>query len=213
MGGYRNEEHVIPGFNMAVIDVDEHTDIDTFKLLLKDYKYLLYTTKRHTEEHHRFRVIFPLSHVLKLSKTDYTEFMENIYQWLPFAVDEQTSQRARKWLSASEQYWYNEGELLDALLFIPKTKKQEENKKVLKDLQALNNIERWFVAGTNKGNRSNQLVKYALLLVDAGLEKAVIESKILALNEKLADSLDESEILSTIFVTVSKKIHERSENE
>ena len=67
MAGYRDQDHAIPGLNLAVIDVDEGISIDTAKLLLKDYKYLIHTTKRHTNENHRFRVIFPLSHVLKLN--------------------------------------------------------------------------------------------------------------------------------------------------
>jgi hypothetical protein len=48
-GGYRNEENCIPGFNLVVIDVDGGVNISTVKLLMKNYKYLIYTTKRHTE--------------------------------------------------------------------------------------------------------------------------------------------------------------------
>jgi len=209
MAGYRNESHIIPGFNLAVIDVDEGTDIETFKLLMKDYKYLAYTTKRHTEDKHRFRVVFPLSHILRLNKSDYTEFMHNIYEWLPFNKDEQTTDRTRKWLSASTNYWYNEGELLDALLFIPKTKKQEDNKKFLADTASLNNMERWMLANAVTNGRNNTLLRYGTLLVDSGLLKPTIESRILSLNDKLPNKLAEEEIMSTVFVTVHKKINER----
>ena len=210
--GYRDESHTIPGFNLAVIDIDEGTNIDTFKLLMKDYKYLAYTTKRHTEDKHRFRVIFPLSHILKLNPGDYKEFMNNIYEWLPIKVDEQTCNRSRKWLSATTNYWYNEGKLLDALLFIPKTKKQEENKKFLTDTASLNNMERWMLANANTNGRNNTLLRYGTLLVDSGLSKSTIEARILSLNEKLPDKLSEEEIMSTIFVTVHKKLNERSED-
>ena len=50
MPGYRDEAHCLPGINLVVIDVDEGIDLDTAKLLLQDYKYLMHTTKRHTAE-------------------------------------------------------------------------------------------------------------------------------------------------------------------
>jgi hypothetical protein len=43
-GGYRNEENCISGFNLVVLDVDGGVNISTVRLLLKGYKYLLYTT-------------------------------------------------------------------------------------------------------------------------------------------------------------------------
>jgi hypothetical protein len=207
--GYRREENCIAGFNMAVIDIDDTVSIDTVKLLLKDYTYLLYTTKRHTAQSNRFRVVLPLSHVLKLDPVDYKEFMSNIYEWLPFEVDTQTNQRSRKWLTNAGIHHYNQGKLLDALLFIPKTSKNEERKKVILDQTSLTNLERWFVNNTGTGNRSNQLIKYALLLVDSGMQIDSIRNNVLALNNKLADKMDDTEILSTIVVTAAKAIHKR----
>lgn len=209
ISGYRTEENCIAGFNMAVIDVDDSVSIDTVKLLLKDYTYLLYTTKRHTTQTNRFRVVLPLSHVLKLDANDYKEFMNNIYEWLPFEVDTQTNQRSRKWLTHAGSCEYNQGTLLDALLFIPKTSKNEERKKVILDQQSLTNLERWFIGNTGTGNRSNQLIKYALMLVDSGMSIDSIRNNVIALNSKLADKMDDAEILSTIVVTAAKAIHKR----
>ena len=126
MGGYRNEVNCIPGFNLVVIDVDHGISLTAAQLLLKDYKALFYTTKRHTEESNRFRIVFPTSHVVKLDADDYKKFMNNIYDWLPFEVDRQTNQRSRKWLTHDGDYFYQDGQLLDVMLFIPETKKQEE---------------------------------------------------------------------------------------
>lgn len=209
INGYRTEENCISGFNMAVIDVDDSVSIDTVKLLMKDYTYLLYTTKRHTAQTNRFRLILPISHVLKLDAIDYKEFMNNIYEWLPFEVDTQTNQRARKWLTHAGTFEYNNGALLDALLFIPKTAKNEERKKVILDQHSLTNLERWFINNTGTGNRSNQLIKYALMLVDSGMPIDSIRNNVLALNSKLADKMDDAEILSTIVVTAAKAIHKR----
>lgn len=105
---------------------------------------------------------------------------------------------------------YNEGVLLDALQFVPKTSKEAELKKKVLDHQSLSNLERWFITKVQEGNRSNQMIKYALLLVDSGLSEQEVQSKVLDLNEKLPNKLDEGEIHSTIFITVSKAIQKRS---
>jgi len=211
MAGYRDSDHAIPGMNLAVVDVDEGIDVDTAKLLLKDYKYLMHTTKRHTPEAHRFRVIFPISHVLKLNSVDHRQFMENLYEFLPFNVDRQTSDVARKWLCSAPQYWYNEGKILDALQFIPKTKKNEERVKTLNKYSSLDNVQRWFLNETNSGNRNNQLVRYALMLVDSGRNYESILDAVMDFNNKLPNSLPDEEILSTVMRTVGKKISMRDE--
>lgn len=207
--GYRKEENCLPGFNLVVIDVDEGTSIATAKLLLKEYKYLLYTTKRSTDKINRFRIVFPISHILKLSASDFKTFMNNIYDWLPFEVDRQTNQRSRKWLTNQGKYFYNDGDLLNALLFIPKTSKAKLQKEHYESLQSLSNAERWFVKNTDAGNRSNQLIRYALMLVDAGMDIDNIRNNVLALNSKLPKPLDEAEVLRTIIVSASKSIHRR----
>ena len=206
LNGYRNEDNCIPGFNLVVIDVDGGVDISTAKLLLKDYKYLLYTTKRHTESENRFRIIFPTNYQLKLDAKDFKEFMQNIFDWLPFDVDDGTSQRSRKWLANTANYEYNEGELLDVLPFIPKTSKNEERKARLKDQSSLDNLERWLLAQASDSGRNNTLLKYGMILVDAGFSFDDIRKKVLALNEKLPDKLEEIEILSTVLVTVAKSL-------
>jgi hypothetical protein len=207
--GRRNEENCLPGCNLAVIDVDGTINIDTAEMLLADYTYLLYTTKRHTEKANRFRMVFPLSHEVKLGAREFKEFMNNIFEWLPFEVDNQTGQRSRKWLSHDDTYKYNKGELLDALLFIPKTKKSDIRKQIVRDQRSLNNLERWFINTTEEGNRSNQMIKYGLLLVDSGLDLESIKDKLIILNTKLEEGLEENEILSTILISVSKAITKR----
>jgi hypothetical protein len=207
--GYRDEEHAVAGTNMVVLDVDGGTKISTARELLKDYKYLLYTTKRHTPDEHRFRLILPLSHIMKLDMRDYKEFMSNIYEWLPFDVDTATGQRARKWLSHADHFEYNDGELLDVLPFIPKTVKNEERKSRLDTQQSMDNLERWMMNHIGDGNRNNMLLRYAMILVDAGFDFDGVRGKVMALNNKIADKLDEVEIISTIMVSVGKAIAAR----
>ena len=206
MGGHRSEENAIPGFNLVVLDVENSVSMSTAQLLLKGYKYLMYTTKRHTEEENRFRIILPINYELKLDAKDYKEFMSNLFDWLPFEVDRGTNQRARKWLSHDGQYVYNDGDVLDALAFIPKTSKNEERKKTLDSQQSMDNLERWVVNNIGDGNRNNMILRYAMILVDAGLDFEAIRQRVIALNDKIADKLDETEIMGTVMITVAKTL-------
>jgi hypothetical protein len=206
---HRREDSIKQGFNLVVLDVDENVTIDTAKLLLKDYKYLIYTTKRHTDKKNRFRIVLPMSHKLEMAKSDYTEFMRNVFEWLPFDVDTSTVDRCRKWLSHPGSYEYNDGKLLNSLLFIPKTAKNDERKKFIADNNSLSNMERWFCNKTGVGNRSNQLIKYALMLVDSGLDFNTVQAHVFSLNNKLQDKMTEAELLSTVLSTTHKAILKR----
>jgi hypothetical protein len=181
----------------------------TAKMLLKDYKFLMYTTKRHTEAEHRFRIVMPTNYELALDSKDYKEFMSNIYEWLPFGVDDQTGQRARKWMSHNGHYEYNDGDLLDVLPFIPKTSKNEARKEQFNSQQALDNLERWVLNNSGDGNRNNQLLRYAMVLVDAGHDFNSVLSHVNGLNSKMPDKLEEAEIMRTIMVTVGKALSSR----
>lgn len=205
--GYRDDAHVEEGFDLVCLDVENSCSIDTAKLLLKDYKYLIHTTKRHSDKAHRYRIIMPISHHLSLSANDYKEFMENIYSWLPFEVDTQTNQRSRKWLTCKGAHWYNDGSLLDALQFVPKTKKADEHQKVLAGQTNLSNLERWFVNNTPDGNRNNQLIKYAYALIDTGDDINTIQLKIMELNRKLNKPLDEREVMTTVIASATNRFH------
>lgn len=207
--GHRVEENCLPGFNLIVIDVDGQCQLNTAKLLLQDYKALFYTTKRSTEQENRFRIVMPTNFELKLDAKDFKEFMANVHEWLPFQVDEQVGQRGRKWASWNGHYEYQEGQLFDVLPFIPKTTKNEERKVRLDSQQAMDNLERWMLNNTGDGNRNNMLHRYAMLLVEAGFTFNEVGSKVKDLNDKLADKLDEAEILSTIMVSVTKAIGKR----
>ncbi len=206
---HRKEENALAGFNLVVIDIDGGTPLAITQLLMKDYKYLIYTTKSHTDASNRYRILLPMSHTLKMDAKEFKDFMSNLFEWLPMKSDEATAQRSRKWLSNAGTHYYNDGDLLDVLPFIPKTTKNENRKKVINDLQSLSNVERWFVANTGEGNRSNQLIKYALLLVDSGQDLTSIQNNVLALNNKLPESMDEAEIHATIMVSAAKAIVKR----
>ena len=204
--GHRLDEKTMAGFNLIVIDVDGDVNLDTAHDLMKDYRFLTYTTKRHTDEANRFRLIMPTNYELHLDSDEYKEFMNSLMEWLPFKTDEAANQRCKKWETFPGSYHYNlEGELLDVLPFIPKTSKHELHKQSMQKIQSMDNLERWFAQRIASGNRNNQMIKYALALVDSGLNLVNVNDQVHAFNKKLANPMDESEINATIMATVAKK--------
>ena len=208
-GGHRSDEDIIEGFNMVVLDVDGGVPLSTVHELMEDYVYMTYTTKRHTPDHNRFRLLLPINYELKLSKEDYREFMDNLSEWLPFVVlDNCGNQRSKKWLSNPHGTFHinTDGKILDALPFVPKTSKNERHKEQFTQLQSLDNLERWFAQRFAEGNRNNQMIKFALALVDVGMSYAEVESKVIAFNAKLSGKLSQEELRSTVLVTVAKRL-------
>src|SRR5690606_27095056 len=131
----------------------------------------------------------------------------NIISWLPFSIDEQANQRSRKWLTQENcQYKYNlEGELLDVLPFIPKTSKNEQFLKETRAIENLSNLERWFAQRIAMGNRNNNMIKFALALVDSGLTLSQVEKAVYSFNDKLNTPLSKQELASTVMKTVAKR--------
>jgi hypothetical protein len=212
---HRAEENVIAGCDLMVIDVDGGIKLEAVHELMKDYRFLTYTTKRHQLEtpdgpaQDRFRLIMPMNYRLELEGDEYKEFMNNAMEWLPFKTDESANQRAKKWESfAGGQYRYNDGELLDVLDFIPKTSRNEHFKQQIQPLQSLDNLERWFAQRIASGNRNNQMIKYALALVDSGWNLVDVQKQVHAFNLKMNQPLNEEEIDSTIMVTVGKRFRQ-----
>lgn len=219
-GQHRSEDKVIPGFNMIVIDVDgdmydrEGNQIkhavrrEMVHDLLQDYTFATYTTKSHTEEEHRFRLIIPTNYVLHLDKDDYKEFMDSFAMWLPFDSDTAANQRSRKWRTNDlGDVYINRGpQVLDVLPFIPKTKANNEYVQSVVDLGNMDALERWFLNNMDVGGRNNTLLKYAMMLKDAGADYDSIEKKVLKLNQDSGVPLKKDEVQTTVLKSVASKM-------
>ena len=204
-GGHRKEDSIIPGFNMLVLDVDGGVRMEVVKEVLKDFVFMLHTTKRHTESEHRFRVLLPINFTLKLDSSEYRELMANVHEWLPFATDDQTWQRSRKWLTNEHALiHYNDGQLFDILPFIPKTSRNEDRRILLETQQDMDNLERWVLNNIGDGNRNNMLHRYARILTDSGMGLLDITTKVRLLNDRLPNKLTDTELTGTILATVAK---------
>lgn len=203
--GHRKEENAIPEFNMVVIDVDEGIDLATAKLLMEKYTAFYYTTKRHTDEANRFRIILPLKYHLKMSASEYKEFMRNIFDWLPFSSDEETGTRSKKWESFNGESEYISGELLDPTEFIPKTTKNEKRIEQMELLGDMGRVESWFARNIGEGNRNNTILKLALMLLDSGLQAQEVEDRVIAFNDKLKHGLPSDELRASVLKTLWSK--------
>lgn len=207
--GHRSEQNATGGFNLLALDVDGGTPIWTAQALLSDYKYIMYTTKRHDPEgDHRYRIILPINYVLDLDREDYAEFMENIVKWMPIEVDEAANQRSRKWACCeTAEVYTNDGQLVDAIQFVPKTHKNERYKEEFEKVKDLSNLERWFAERITQGNRNNMMLKYTMALVDSGYTYAEVQNRVLTFNAQLkSNGLTAEELHGSVLVTAAKKI-------
>ena len=202
VNGHRKSENAIPGFDLLILDCDGDVNISTVKVLLEEYTFLISTTKRHTPEINRFRLILPLSHRLKLSVSEYSRFMTNVFEWLPFPVDEAAKDISRKWASHPGHYEYNKGSILDATLFIPETKRSDETKAQI-SATGIGNIERWFKTHTSQGNRANHLYRYGMVMIDAGLQLGEIVEKLELFNNSLDIPLPEEQFRQSTIKSIS----------
>ena len=206
--GHRSEDKVIPGFNMLVVDVDGGIRLDAVHQLLADYTFITATTKRHTDEKNRFRLIMPSNYHLHLEKNDYKEFMNSFLLWLPFESDPSANQRSKKWQTNENSLVHiNRGpQVIDVLPFIPKTKANSEYVQQIADLGNLENLERWFLNHMEVGGRNNTLLNYAMMLKDAGMSYDDLEKKVFKLNSESEIPLKKDEIYSTVLKSVASKM-------
>ena len=206
--GHRSEDNVIEGFNLLVVDVDGGIKLKAVQELLRDYTFITATTKRHSDEENRFRLILPTNYNLNLDKADYKEFMNSFLLWLPFESDPSANQRSKKWQTHEDsEILINRGpQVVDVLPFIPKTKANSEYVQNVADLGNLENLERWFLQNMEVGGRNNTLLNYAMMLKDAGMGYDDLEKKVIKLNKQSESPLKEDEVYSTVLKSVAQKM-------
>ena len=207
---YRDEAHLKPETNLLVLDIDDGVSIKLAMKLMEDYEFLVYTTKRHTETHNRFRMLLPMEKTLKLTAEEHKEFYKNIFDSLPFEVDEQTADGPRKWQVYSKSTIFeNKGKLFNPLPYVANTTKAKEQKEKLNSFGSdVSRLERHIMINTE--GRNNTLLKIAMVHVERGLDYDTVYQLTSSTNAKFADPISEKELMSSVMVTVGKKIAERS---
>jgi len=199
--GYRDDKHALPKFNLVILDIDDGTSLQMAMAMMSDYKYVIGTTKRHQTEGYgdRFRMILMLDRTIELDTEEHSKFMSNLYEWLPFKVDTAAKDIARKWSgNPKAMIFENEGKAITSIDFIPDTSKEQAMRERIVDLSNLDSLERWFALNASTGDRNHKTLRYALMLLDGGLDIETIEDKVLAMNSRLAEPLPEREIYQTV---------------
>mgnify|MGYP007069888324 CR=1 FL=1 len=208
-------------FNLLALDVDGKYDKDgnlieaapsiaTVRDLLQEYQYILYTTKRHTDAAPRYRILMPTNYVLELDSKDYKEFMVNLMNFLPFDIDEASTDYVHNYLTnPTGQVFTNTGKCFDVMPLIPRSRSAELYQKSVKDLKNLSNLEKWFYARIQVGNRNNYLLRYGYVLADMGLTLSQVLDKVRSFNQQLTEPISEKELSTTIQVSLAKKFGEK----
>jgi hypothetical protein len=207
-GNHRSESNVITGFNLLVLDCDGGTSLNTCHELLKDYVFMTHETKRSTPELNRYRLVIPINYALNLHSNEYKEVLTAVMDYLPIqGLDSASRERSHKWETcATGNHYYNlEGKVFDILPFIPATSKNIEHKNVLAKYASMDSLDRWFIQQGVEGNRSNNMIKYALVLFDTGIDYDTAKEKIKQLNSKTASPLTQQELDTTVLATLFKK--------
>ena len=207
--GHRHKDYHIPGGNVVAFDIDEGMTIDEAKEILKEYKYLIYTTKSHQKEKNgvicdRFRIIMPTKTSYFIHAEQYKEFYENVENLIGISSnDPQTRNASRLFFTNPEaEVIENDGTLLDITLCLPNTNKAEAMMPKIDEINQIaeegGEVERriagmmkWTLQNATPGNRNNSLYRFGAFIRDLGLDP---ESYIVQINEMLSEPLTTKEI-------------------
>lgn len=202
--GHRKTENAIPGFNLIVLDIDGTTTLESVHDILAGYHFATCTTKSHTADSHRFRVVIPMNVRLTLDENAYRAFMQNIMDWLPFKADTMSCSIAHKWLTNPDgEVFINQAEdikLFDAFPFIPGTRhnelRLEEMREGRRDIASEAQLIYWFIKQINEhGNRNNHLFRLGVMLAErTSLELKKIYEILLAVNDRIKSPLGADEV-------------------
>lgn len=202
---HRKTENVIPGTSMIVLDVDGTTTLESVHDIFRGYHFATCTTKSHTDDSHRFRVVVPINVCLTLDENDYRTFMQNIIDWLPFQCDRMSCAIAHKWLTnPNGEVFINKGEdikLFDAFPFIPGTRhnelRLEEMKEGKKDIRQESQLIYWFIKQINEyGNRNTHLFRLGVMLAErTELPLSEIYKILMGVNSQIKNPLGSDEVL------------------
>jgi len=213
-GGHRKQSNAQGGQTLLILDIDEKMSLNTAQMMFNNYKCMTATTRSHQIEKNgvvtdRFRIIFIMDRKLNLTPDDYKLFMQNMVEKLGVGdiVDRSCLEVGRGFYGANGSHWYSDGEkLIETADCIPSTQKTQERKAMLSSsgIGSLDGVERYLLEESIVGNRSNNILKYAMFIKDSGYEYRDAKEKVLDFNSKLPEPLTVKEITNTILKTLQR---------
>ena len=202
--GNRAIKNATEGQNIIAFDIDGGLSLDDAKEIFKEYTYIIYTTKSHTEENNRFRVVIPTKHTFYIDNEKHKEMISNVAETLDIPIyDQSTREQPRLWFPNPKGVLHTNyiDNLLDVLPHIPDT---ILNEKIMTNLESINmdevdarisGILRWFYRSTYNSNRNNNLFRLGKFVKDLGMN---YEDILVEANSNLAEPKGEREMTKII---------------
>jgi len=210
--GHRKKEYVIPGQNCIAWDLDEGMTLKEAKETLKDYVYLMYTTKSHQKDKNgiicdRFRILMPTKTVFYVNPEEHKGLYENLSVVLNIpSYDVATKNQGRLWyVNPDCEIHKNEnGILLDVRMAIPETETSEPIMPNIKALEAnidddemsrrIFGMQKFVLMNGIAGARNSMIFRMAKFAKEIGADTSVVFET----NSMLVEPLPETEVQTII---------------
>ena len=207
--GHRSGVNNNGGVNIIIYDIDDGATIAEIEEKLKDYTYLITTSKSHNIEKHgvvrdRFRLFLPLKYRINFASDSvrWKRMLYRIDKHFVLNADKQAFDIARKYQPAKNQLVFeNKGIKFDYRVFDVKEETEEKEVKT----HFMNNEKTWVKAATTRfnsnfveGNRNNTIAEICLWGIQENISKATIKNLLENLNNMSGIGVSDRE-LETIF--------------
>jgi len=210
-GGHKTKEKWICAGDCLVFDFDIGVILEVMKLSLRDYTYLIHTTKSHRKLKNgimsdRFR-LYLFCKKITLNKSDYETLMHSLCELMKSDIQAAGCQMSFKGFKRA-QFKYNEGLLFDWEYYFKKRclniQKSEPKKTPThsNSKKAFMNQDYWprmFKPDQiGEGERNGTMARYALWCRDQGLDRYEAESVLEWINNHMARPLAQKEVTAII---------------
>jgi len=222
--GKRKSDKTIEGQNCIGIDVDNGITLQETIEKLKDYVYLIYTTKSHQKDKgglicDRFRILLPTKSKFFVDNERHKELITNVCEALGVgSYDVSTRNQDRLWFTNPEcQTFKNQqGELFDVIPYLPDTEVREIIEKQIEKFdekdydtdevnRRIGGMIKWFINNTYQGNRSNNLFRLGSFIGDLTGSFERIEEELYKANSMLSEPISEKELRKTVLASLKRK--------
>jgi len=222
--GKRKSDKTIEGQNCIGIDVDNGITLQETIEKLKDYVYLIYTTKSHQKDKgglvcDRFRILLPTKTKFFVDNERHKELITNVCEALSVgSYDVSTRNQDRLWFTNPEcQIFKNQqGELFDVIPYLPDTEVREIIERQIEKFdekdydtdevnRRIGGMIKWFINNTYEGNRSNNLFRLGSFIGDLTGSFERIEEELYKANSMLSEPISEKELRKTVLASLKRK--------
>ena len=213
--GHRKADNFIEEQNLIAFDIDNKLPMDEAKEILKDYTYLMYTTKSHQkpkgitdEVCDRFRILMPTKVKFYVNPEQHKKMYENLETTLGITANDVATRNVSRlfYTNTEAEVFTNTGKLIDVSCCIPDTIISNH---VIPNMENINMMEqdgeldrrdagmmKYAIMNAVEGNRNNMVHNYMMFLID--LNHADTRYKVEYLNAMISVPLDSHELESML---------------